>query len=95
MKFLRRLRIKSRAQKRGEEIIGGRMFPSTWSKWDNRQLIRLNRLADGLPAFKWDGKPRRVNGVFECQVSLHAFGNCSDKPGLPESVRDLVAFNAG
>lgn len=90
-KLLRRFKIKTRAQARGLQIIAGR-GPSAWSRWDHRQLIRLNRLASGLPAFHWDGKPRRVAAVFECQVSLYSFGNHATKPDLVDSLRDLIAY---
>jgi hypothetical protein len=91
-KIFKKLTLRKRANERGQQIICGRL-PSDWSMGDNRNLIRLNRICEGLKPFHWDGKPRLINGVFECQVSLFKFGNVTVKPTFPDSVRDLVAYN--
>jgi hypothetical protein len=91
-RIYKRLTIKKRAQKRGHDIIGFMPY-ARWTKTTNRNLIRLNRICAGLKPFSWDGKSRKVRDTFECQVSLHSFGNYSKAPTLADSVRDLVAFN--
>ena len=87
-KIFRRFQLRGLAQKRGTEIIADRL-PLLWSKWDKRQLIRLNRICSGLKPFQWDGVPRKVRGTFECQVALFDYGNIKQAPTLADSVRDL------
>lgn len=89
----KRLTLKKRAWERGVRLIDGQDHEK-WPLFKNRNLIRLHRLANGLPAFKWDGIPRLVDGVFECPTSLMKFGNIPKKEGdLGDALSDLIAFN--
>ena len=90
--LIKKFTIRKRANERGIQIINGRYY-TNWSKSDNRNLIRLNRICKGRKPFHWDGKPRMVDNVFECQVSLFSFGNIIIKPTFADSVRDLLAYN--
>lgn len=91
-RIFRKMSVRRRAKYRGRKIIRGRL-PSEWSKFETRQLIRINRVAAGLPPFSFDGVPRLVNGSFESNTSLYAFGNIPRKSTFGEAVGDLVAFN--
>jgi hypothetical protein len=84
--------MKRRANARGLALIAGRL-PHQWNKFDNRNLIRLNRICEGEKPFSWGGKPRLIKGVYECQVTLYSFGNITRHPGLRESYRDLLFYN--
>jgi hypothetical protein len=92
--FLKRLTVKRRAFKLGQKIINNRI-PTLWSRSENKNLIRLNRIVAGLKPFSWDKNTRWVRGVFECKVSLHSFGNIADKPVFGDAIRDLVMFSKG
>jgi len=94
-KLIKSLTIRRRANERGLQIINGR-HPSLWSKSDNRNLIRLNRICEGYKPFQWDGEPRMVGkkvSVFECKTALSNYGNIKEKANLTDSVEDLMIFN--
>lgn len=69
--------IRRRAQEAGEAFI--RLSPRTptqWTKFENRTLIRLNRICEGLPPFFSD--KQNVRWVAQCPEipsSLRIFGN--------------------
>lgn len=78
IRIWKRLTIRRRANQLGVRIIAGR-FPSMWSNDENRTLVRLNRICEGLPPFKSSSGFRQVGDVPEFPFSLEKFGNIVKK----------------
>lgn len=74
-RLYKRKTIKRWANECGERLMRG-TSPLAFSKFQSRNLIRLNRICEGLKPFSYDkDKARVVAGVIEWSVALRSFGN--------------------